>query len=89
MITVTIEQSDGKIFDVERPVQKSGQVCIGGEWMLPEMKDGKPYLFIKVETPEETQRRIRSGRSLSPMLMALMALSAPGALGFTERRRRR
>lgn len=89
LITITIEQSDGKIFDIERPVTKHGSVCIGGTWLTPTEKDGKPYLFIKVETPEETRARERSGMRASSLLMALMALSSPSALGFTERRRRR
>jgi hypothetical protein len=33
-----------KIFEIERPMQRDGKVCIGGEWVTPELKDGK-YIY--------------------------------------------
>lgn len=86
MMTITVEQSDGKIFDVERPVQKSGTVCIGGKFVTPELKDGKPYLFVQLPPPPSRSSRSSSS---SRAAMTLLALGSVAALGFTERPRRR
>lgn len=87
-IIIQVEQSDGKKFEIERPSRKDGMVCINGQWILPEQKDGKPYLFVKIETEFEAQRRRMAERNNSiRMAPSLIMLSMMGAGLFNERRR--
>lgn len=87
-IVIAVEQSDGKIFEIERPSRRDGMVCIEGKWILPEQKDGKPYLFVKIETPiEAQQRRINERKNHVKLSAAMIPFMMVGAGLFNERRR--